>query len=88
MIFNEKEIDEYGGWQTAAGSICFWILSLKLNPQLIMREWYYMDEKAGIEKWNNSKYRWAQVFSLTHADSTTLALADRNHPRNDFHDRR
>lgn len=27
----------------------FEILSMKLNSQLIMREWYYMDEEAGIE---------------------------------------
>lgn len=23
MIFNKKEMDEYGEWQSAAGAICF-----------------------------------------------------------------
>lgn len=49
MIFNKEKMDECGERQTAAGCICFESLSVKLNPQLIMREWYYMDEEAGIE---------------------------------------
>lgn len=37
---------------------------MKLNSQLIVREWYYMDEEAGIEIWDTFKCRVAQsVFS-------------------------
>lgn len=78
----------------------FWILSVKLNPQLIMREWHYTDEEAGIEVWNNSKCGGARVCFLSNPTegrkkinkrsvpltrtSSELAPADGNHARNGF----
>lgn len=62
QIFNEK--DEKGEWRPPVASICFESFFAKLNPQLIMREWDYTHEEAGIKMRNNSKCRGAEVFSL------------------------